>query len=373
MKRVMPILLAFLMTEGCKKPVAPQSEPPLVELSQAYGGEIRNYVDALGKVMPSSKVFIRPLITAHVAQRHFTRGQQVEKGDRLFSLNCSHYEANLNAAMANLESSKAAADNLKLKYKRSRKLEQSKYISKQELQDIAASLKEAVSEVKSSEAALEIARLEIKHCHIDAPSSGKIDVNVTEVGNVATPSDVKPMATILQNRPIKFELMVTQSNAHEVMRYFEGQANESKEVLVDIAPSGDADRKITSRLVAYNNQYHEASGSLTVVSVAENTDGKLMAGQFVHAKIWLEPLHNAVLIPSRAIKTMSHGSVVYVYDNNTNTVELRPVKTGKSYGENQAILSGLRVGEKVVTQWGPTLYPGAKVKTKEIPNIKPKG
>jgi multidrug efflux system membrane fusion protein len=116
----------------------------------------------------------------------------------------------------------------------------------------------------------------------------------------------------------------------------------------------------TGSLMTIDNQIDQTTGTVKFKAVFPNKEGALFPNQFVNARLLVDTLHNAVLVPNAAVQHSPQSAFVYVVKSDS-TVDARNVKIQGSEGDQTAIASGLSAGEVVVTDGVDKLQPGAKV------------
>jgi hypothetical protein len=118
------------------------------------------------------------------------------------------------------------------------------------------------------------------------------------------------------------------------------------------------------RLESVDNQVDTTTGTVKLRAVFDNRDRKLFPQQFVNARLLVDTLQDAIIVPTAAIQLGAPGSYVYVV-NSDSTVSIRVIKPGPIDGEQAVVLSGLELGETVVNDGVDRLYDGAKVQLPE--------
>ena len=297
----------------------------------------------VGHVMPVSSVTIRPQIGGVISAVNFSEGQEVKKGDLLFSIDSR-------PAAAALARDQAQLKNAQIQYDREQKLFEQKLISQDEFDTSKATRDALAATVRSDE-------LSLAYCEIRAPIDGRTGGLQFHAGNVVkAPDDV--LLTINQIQPIYASFAVAERYLPLIQKQMRGHtltATASFENMEGDAPTGE--------LTFVDNSVDEATGTIQLKATFPNTDGRLWPGQFVQISIQLDELTNVVVVPSQAVQNGQNGSFVFVVKAD-NTVEVRPVKTSITFKGETAILSGVRAGETVVIDGQLRLAPGVTVSDK---------
>jgi multidrug efflux system membrane fusion protein len=130
----------------------------------------------------------------------------------------------------------------------------------------------------------------------------------------------------------------------------------------------DPGRVASGFLSVIDNAVDTTTGTIHLKATFANRDGMLWPGQFVTAVLTLDTIQDAAVVPSEAVQSGQQGQYVFVVKPN-NTVEIRPVTPGRTFGGKTVIDKGVAPGETVVTDGQLRLFPGAPVKTVESPTL----
>jgi multidrug efflux system membrane fusion protein len=204
------------------------------------------------------------------------------------------------------------------------------------------------------------ARLQLTYCRIIAPVSGRIGLRLVDQGNIVHANDLIGMAVITQLQPIAVVIPVSQDEIPRVQK----QLN-AGETLTVFAYDRSFDTKLaTGKLYAVDNQVDAMTGTVKLKAVFDNEDGMLFPNQFVNAKVQIDTIRSAVIVPAAAVQRGPKGPFVYVVGDD-DKVEVQTIVTGKSEGPETLIVTGVVPGQIVVTDGIDKLQPGAKVTTPE--------
>ena len=311
----------------------------------------------VGHVTPISTVTIHSQIGGIISDVHFKEGQEVKKGDLLFTIDPRPSQAALDSARAALERDEAQLNYAKINFAREQKLFDQKLISQDELDTNQSSLDTLLGTVSVDKAAITNALLNLEFCSIRSPVDGKTGGLQAYAGNVVkAPDDV--LLTINQIHPIYVEFAVPEQFLPEIqkqMRERTLKASVTFENMTVSPPQGD--------LTFVDNSVNQTTGTILLKATFPNEDGALWPGQFVQVVLTLSELMNAVVVPSQAVQVGQNGQFIYVVKAD-QTVENRPVKTGIPFGNETVVQSGLKAGETVVTDGQLRLTPKMKVTVK---------
>jgi len=352
--------LALALAGGCSRSTAPKGTPPapvLVAKAIEKNMPVRIEPPPVGHVTPIQSVTIRPQIGGTISDVLFQEGQEVKKGDPLFMIDPRPSQAALTLAKGNLQRDVAQLENAKIEVDRNQKLLEQKLISQDVFDTSKAAMDALVGTVAADGAAVTNAELNLQYCDIRSPIDGRTGSLQFHEGNVVkAPDDV--LLTINQMHPIYAAFAVPERYLPEIrnqMRDHTLTVTASFENLQGDPPQGE--------LSFVDNTVDPATGTIQFKATFPNNRSVLWPGQFVQLSLKLDELTNVVVVPSQAVQNGQNGEFIFVVKPD-KTVEVRPVKTSVTVNGETAILSGLNVGESVVTDGQLRLAPGREVSFK---------
>jgi membrane fusion protein, multidrug efflux system len=353
-------LVAVLLANGCSRSANPSAgvgAPVLV--AQALETNLPVQIDPppVGHVMPYSMVTIHSQIQGMISEVHFLEGQEVKKGDLLFTIDPRPSQAALDQAHAALERDTAQLEYAKINFAREQKLFDQKLISQDELDTNRASLDALNGTVAADKAAITNALLNLDYCQIRAPIDGRTGGLQSYEGNVVkAPDDI--LLTINQIHPIYVAFAVPEQYLPVIKR----EMNE-KTLKVTAAFQNLEGPPPQGELTFVDNSVDMTTGTIQLKATFPNQDNALWPGQFVQVTLTLSELTNIVVVPSQAVQTGQNSQFVYVVKPD-QTVEERSVTIGITYQGETVVQRGLKTGETVVTDGQLRLASGVKVTVK---------
>jgi multidrug efflux system membrane fusion protein len=315
-------------------------------------------VRTIGNVEAYSTVSLKSRVSAVVESVNFREGQDVKKGDLLFTLDRRPFEADLHQAEASLERDVAKGQNSAAQARRFDELFQAGVASKQQYEDMRTAAAADEATVRSDRAAIEAARLKVSFCTIAAPIDGRVGSVLVYPGNVVKENDVPIMVVINQIQPIYVSFNVPEQALPEVKRFAAaGQLGVDAEVPQE---PGEIER---GHLTFMDNAVDRTTGTIRLKGTFENSQRRLWPGQFVNVTLRLSEEPDRVVVPNQAVQSGQSGQMVYVVRPDS-TVEARGVTVARVAGPDAVIGKGLEPGETVVTDGQLRLVPGARVEIK---------
>jgi len=355
-------LLALLCTSallltGCAKNAPPAFErpPTAVIVTPAITANVPVYLDEVGRGVAREVVSVQPEVSGRITEILFTDGANLKKGDPLFTIDPRPFQAQVDAAEANLVQSKAALDFAKIQFARVKDLVESKAIARQDYDTRKNAVDVGEAQVRQNEAAVESARLNLEYTAIRSPIDGRAGRRLVDLGNVVT-ANSSTLLSIERLNPIYADFTVTENDFPAVQRNSRGGG-----LKVEVRLPDEADKPLIGLLTFLDNSVQPASGTVMLRATVPNSGNRLWPGQFVNVRLVLATLPKAVLVPAAATQDSAKGPFVYVVKEDS-TAELRPIKLGQRQGDLVVVEDGLKAGERVVITGQLGVMPGAKVR-----------
>jgi membrane fusion protein, multidrug efflux system len=331
-----------------------------VGIAVAAKGDIPITFEGLGTVTPLATVTVKTQINGQLTQIAFKEGQLVKKGDFLAQIDPQLYQAQLEQYQGQLVRDQALLADAKLDLARYQKLATQDSIAFQQVDTQQATVKQDEGNVLVDQAQIDTAKVNLAYCHIVSPVEGVVGIRQVDEGNYVQTSDTNGIVVITQMQPMSVIFTVPEDKILQVTRRIHDDAT----LPVTAFDRTDTTQIATGTLATTDNQVDTSTGTVKLRALFPNDKEELFPQQFVNARLLVDTLKDAVIIPTPAIQLGAPGSYVYVV-NSDSTVSVRVVKTGPTDGQRTALLSGLELGETVVTDGVDRLYDGAKV---QLPN-----
>ncbi len=332
-----------------------------VKVAVVQSKDIPVEVSEIGAVEAISSVEIKSQVTGYLTGIYFQEGQEVKGGDLLFQIDPRPYQNNLAQLQANLAKDRSQMENAQVESDRYDQLIKKDLISKEQSDQVRTNWEALKGVVKSDQAALRNASLQLSYCAISAPIAGRTGALFAHKGDLVKENDTGSLVVINQLQPIYVSFAVPEQYLAEIRKY-----NESGEleVLVSIPGRGSAGPELAGKLSFIDNAVDRATGTIRLKATFANEQELLWPGQFVDSKLKLSTRKNATVVSGQAVQTGQNGQYVYVVKPDLS-VEMRPVVSSGTVNDDAVIEKGLVPGEKVVTDGQLRLFPGAKVEIQE--------
>ena len=367
--RIFWLLFAVLVVGGLAWVILrPQAAPPHrggrfgtggpmpVVAATARKDDMPVTLDGLGAVTPLATVTVRTQINGQLMQIAFTEGQEVNKGDFLALVDPRPYQAALDQLQGQLQRDQALLQNARLDLTRFQTLVAQNSIAIQQRDTQASLVRQLEGTVAADQAQVENAKLNLAYCRIVAPVSGRVGLRQVDQGNYVQVSDANGIVVITQIKPISVIFTLPEDNLPAILNRLHAGAT----LPVTAFDRSQTTKLATGTLTTLDNQIDTSTGTVKLRAQFDNEDETLFPNQFVNARLLVNTLHDATVLPTAAIQRGAPGTFTYVIKPD-DTVSVQPVKLGPGNGERVAILDGLAPGDKVVVDGADKLRDGAKI------------
>jgi multidrug efflux system membrane fusion protein len=362
MLRTVAVLIAIGMVfvASCTRKKDPVVKRPLIPVTtgRATQKTVPVQLATIGNVEAYSTIQVKSQIGGLLMKVHFREGQDVRKGQLLFTIDPRPYEAQIKQAQSTLARDIAQMEYAREQAGRYAELVKKGYVSKDQYEQFRTNAVTAEAVVNADRAVLENAKLELKYCYIYSPISGRTGSLASNQGNLIKADADTAMVTIQQVEPVYVSFSVPEQDLPEIKKYMA-----RGRLTVSASAVNDGEKPEEGVLTFIDNAVDTTTGTIKLKGTFTNGDRRLWPGQFVNAVLVLTTRPNAVLVPTSAVQTGQDGQFVFVVKAD-NTVEMRPVVAGMVAGAETLIDKGIAAGETVVTDGQLRLRPGAKVQVK---------
>jgi multidrug efflux system membrane fusion protein len=354
------IIGAFLLHYCTRKPPEPvggrnQQGNATITVGQSRTGDIGIYVNALGTVTPTYTVTVYSQITGRVMDVHYKEGQMVRKGEPLIDIDPRPSEATLRQAEGNLQHDQGLLAQAKMDLQRYQDAYAKNAIARQQLDDQAQIVVQYEGTVKADEGTVAYDRVQLEYCHIVSPIAGRVGLRLVDPGNTVFAGSSSTLIVITQLQPITVVFNVSEDDLPRVQE----QLNGNNRLSVDIFDRSNEHHLEAGTLTSLDNQVDTTTGTVRFRAEFANKDLALFPNQFVNARLLVQTLKAATLVPTPAIQHNGTNDFVYVAKSD-NTVAVQNV-TALTTNERDTAVKGLDPNVKIATSGFDRLENGVKV------------
>ena len=367
----------------------PGAAPPAVPVAVAPAEQkaMPVQVQAIGSAEANMVVSVRAQVGGELMRVHFKEGQDVKKGDMLFTIDrrpfqavleqvqatMAQHRAAMRQAESNLARDQAQLENAQVQEERYRRLVAGGFVAREQYDQFLTGLKTAQATIDADQAAVataraliradeslvETARLNLAYTEIRSPIDGRTGSLMLHEGNVVRSGGTNDSTLLVINQvqPIYVSFTVPQQQLAAIKTYMQAGS-----LGVEAVPTGE--QKAERGVVTFvDNAIDAATGTVRLKATFPNTDKRLWPGQFANVTLTLTVDPEAIVVPSQAVQTGPQGQYVFVVKPDS-TVETRRVVVKRTQGSDSVLASGLKPGEAVVIDGQPRLQQGTKVEVK---------
>jgi multidrug efflux system membrane fusion protein len=330
--------------------------PVPILAAPARTADVPVYLTGLGTVTPMASVTLRSRVDGQLLRVLFTEGQFVKAGQLLAEIDPRPFQVQLTQAEGQLAKDQALLRNAVLDLERYRTLFAQDSIAKQQLDTQASLVRQYEAQIKADQGAVESAKLQLSYSRVTAPIAGRIGLRQVDPGNIVRSSDTNGLLVITQLQPVSVIFTIPEDAVSNVMR----RLKSGEKLPVEGWDRADKTKLANGTLLTVDNQIDPTTGTVKLRARFSNDDFALFPNQFVNARMLVDTLRGATVVPNAAVQRGNQGTYVYIVKAD-NTVTVRPVKLGPAQGEIVSVESGVTPGEQVVTDGADRLREGAKV------------
>jgi membrane fusion protein, multidrug efflux system len=355
------LLLSLIALSGCSNRQSAQAaspgggRPPApVVVSTVEQRNVPLQIEAIGNVEAYQTVQIRSQVNGQIETIHFKEGQDVHKGQLLYSLDKRPFLATLEQAQGNLKRDEAQAANAKLQAARYSDLEKQGVISHEQadLQRTEASSNSAA--VYADQAAVDAAKVQLQYTDICAPIDARTGALMMNVGNLVKANDTPFLVQLNQIEPIYATFTVPEARLREVRQFA------AKKLKVLAYPKGQNSNPAEGLLTFIDNAVNPQTGTVKLKATFQNKDRRLWPGEFINVVLKISTLDNAITVPTKAVQSGQQGDYVFVVSKD-GTAAPHQVTTIGTYHNLTLVKSGLNPGDTVIVDGQLRVTPNGKV------------
>jgi membrane fusion protein, multidrug efflux system len=335
---------------------APRSAPAVpVVAAKARLGDMPIYLSGLGSVLAFQTVSVRSRVDGQLVSVAFREGQLVREGELLAQIDPRPFQVQLEQAQGQLAKDQAALKNAQLDLERYRALLSNDAIPRQQFDTQAATVTQVQGAIKTDEAQVSAATLNLTYARIKAPITGRIGLRQVDVGNIVHATDQNGIVTITQVQPIAVVFPLPEDDLPQVLP----KMRAGQRLVVEAWDHDLKHRLATGSLLTTDNEIDQGTATFKAKAVFPNEDESLFPNQFVNARLLVNTLRGVIIVPSAAVQRSPQSTFVWVVRPD-GSVEMRPCDVRATEGD-ESVVDGVAAGDTVVTDGVDRLQQGTKV------------
>jgi multidrug efflux system membrane fusion protein len=348
---------AFLHGSAPKNSAAPPASSPVpIVAGTVDQHEVPIYLTGVGTVIAYNTDIVRSQIQGQIVNINFTEGQAVHAGDLLAQIDPRPYQALIDQYTANRDRDQAQLTNAQANLNRYTPLESKGYATPQLVDTQKAQVAQLEAAVKSDEALIEAANVQLSYTRLTSPIDGVTGIRQIDVGNIISPANTNGVVFVTQLEPISLIFTLPETDLPQIQ-----QQQQKTKPLTVLAYSQDNTIKLGQGMLRLvDNEILQTTGSIRLKADFLNKAHRLWPGELVNARLLLDTRHDGLTVPAAVVQQGPQGPYAYVV-NPDGSVAIRPIKVAQ-VSEGQALIdSGLKANEQVVVDGQYKLQPGTHV------------
>lgn len=364
------MLSGAVVLTGCddKSQQSAQQSAPEVGVVTLKAESVNMTTELPGRTSAFRVAEVRPQVSGIILKRNFIEGTDIKAGESLYQIDPAPYQAAYSSAIGDLAKAKANARIAQLTLQRYKPLLGTQYISQQDYDTAAATLAQNNAAVRSAEAAVESARINLAYTKVSSPISGRIGKTAVTEGALVQNGQTTALATVQQLDPLYVDLTQSSDDFMRLRNQIEsGELKQGQgKAPVTIILNDGTTLKQKGTLEFSDVTVDETTGSLTLRAIVPNPDHSLLPGMFVRARVEEGVNPNALLVPQQAVTRTPTGSATAMIVDQDDKVEVRQVTTQQAIGDKWLVTEGLKAGDRVISVGLQRAAKGQKVTPKEV-------
>lgn len=337
----------------------PWNAPVPVRVISAETTDLKVQFKTIGTATALNTVLVQPRVSGPLLALHFTEGQKVAAGQLLAEIDPAPYQVKLAQAEGQLQQNVAQLKNAELDLALYEKLKTQNSISRQQYNTQQALVNQLKGSLKSNQAQIDAAKLELSYTRILAPISGKTGLRKVDAGNLVQANSAEGLVSITQSAPIYVVFSIPETQLQSLRLAVQDQQKQQQKLVVEAWDRNDKQLLATGELTTLDNQIDPATGTLKLKAQFANSDDQLFPNQFVNVRLNIASKPGAVTIPQDAVQYGADGTFIYVVEN--NKAQLKMLELGVVDNGRVEVRSGLKGGDQIVMEGLDRLRPGRDV------------
>lgn len=359
------------LLSACGEPSAqqaPQQMAPAVSVAAVVHQRITEWDEFTGRLEAPESVSLRPRISGYIDSIGFKEGAIVKAGQPLFYIDDRSYKAEVRRLEAELADVNSQLKLAKSTFVRANELTENNAISVELFDSRAADLEQAKARLRSTSAALEIAKLNLSYTKVTAPITGRVSRAQITAGNLVSAGQTELTTIVSVNQVYAYFDADEQTYLKYIKLAQEGTRPSSREVKnpVYMGLANESGFPHQGYIDFIDNQVNPATGTIRGRAVFENPEGSFIPGLFTRIKLVGSASYDGILIDDKAIATDLSNKYVLVLDNE-NKVQYRAITLGEKLNGLRIVKSGLTAEDSIVVNGLQRVRPGVQVAPEVVP------
>lgn len=364
--------LSLAVLAGCSGQAAENAAPPPPQVSVAPVPvkTVSQWDEFSGRIEAVESVDLRPRVSGYIDRVNYDEGQEVKKGDVLFTIDSRSYRAELARAQAELARARTQAELGRSEASRAKRLSEMQALSTEEYEQRRANADQAQANVAAAQAALDTARLNLEWTQVRAPIDGRAGRALVTAGNLVSAGDAASVLTTLVSLDKVHVHFDADERAFlryaEMARKGERPSERNGQVPVQVALVDETGFPHTGSVDFLDNQVDRSTGTIRARALLDNADRRFTPGLFARVRLLGSGEFKAALVDDKAVLTDQDRKYVYVVDKE-GKAQRRDVQLGRTIDGLRIVEKGLSAGDRVIVSGvQKVFFPGMPVDAKAV-------
>ncbi len=365
------MLLSVLLV-GCDNSVAQNAAPPAPAVSAAdvVVKSISQWDSFNGRIEAVESVQLRPRVSGYIDKVNYTDGQEVKKGEVLFTIDDRTYRAALEQAQATLARAKTQASLAQSEANRTDKLINTNLVSREEWEQRRSAAVQAQADIRAAQAAVDAAQLNLDFTKVTAPIDGRASRALITSGNLVTAGDsASVLTTLVSQKTVYVYFDVDEStylHYQNLARSGQGASSNHPALPVEIGLAGEEGYPHQGKVDFLDNQLTPSTGTIRMRALLDNAQRQFTPGLFARVRLPGSAEFKATLIDDKAVLTDQDRKYVYIVDKE-GKAQRRDITPGRLADGLRIVQQGLTPGDKVIVEGLQKVFmPGMPVNAKTV-------
>ena len=366
------VMLLSALLVGCDEGVAQNAAPqaPVVSAADVVVKSISQWDSFNGRIEAVESVQLRPRVSGYIDKVNYADGQEVKKGEVLFTIDDRTYRAALEQAQATLARAKTQASLARSEANRTDKLVNTNLVSREEWEQRRAAATQAQADIRAAQAAVDAAQLNLDFTKVTAPIDGRASRALITSGNLVTAGDsASVLTTLVSQKTVYVYFDVDEStylHYQSLARSGQGASSNHLALPVEIGLVGEEGYPHQGKVDFLDNQLTPSTGTIRMRALLDNAQRQFTPGLFARVRLPGSAEFNATLIDDKAVLTDQDRKYVYVVDKE-GKAQRRDITPGRLADGLRFVQQGLKPGDRVIVDGLQKVFmPGMPVNAKTV-------
>ncbi|UPT55981.1 efflux RND transporter periplasmic adaptor subunit [Dickeya zeae] len=366
------VMLLSVALVGCDDGVAQNAVPqaPAVSAADVVVKSVSQWDSFNGRIEAVESVQLRPRVSGYIDKVNYTDGQEVKKGEVLFTIDDRAYRAALEQAQATLMRAKTQASLAQSEANRTDKLINTNLVSREEWEQRRSAAAQAQADIRAAQAAVDAAQLNLDFTKVTAPIDGRASRALITSGNLVTAGDsASVLTTLVSQKTVYVYFDVDEStylHYQNLARSGQGVSSNHLALPIEIGLVGEEGYPHQGKVDFLDNQLTPSTGTIRMRALLDNAQRQFTPGLFARVRLQGSAEFNATLIDDKAVLTDQDRKYVYIVDKE-GKAQRRDITPGRLAAGLRIVQKGLNPGDRVIVDGLQKVFmPGMPVNAKAV-------